>query len=327
MLVHEHPTRTALFPNTGVPEIQFNHFSVFCFFRQMHRHSRPGDHAAAGHSQIFSRRQFDTRRVVQNRRLDPVVIFLPAVIRKRRHIIKNQSIVLGVELRRSIRRSRAPSLTIAVDELAKSGIFRGLLPRPGVNECQQYTGYHHRYIEQPAPSLGIFVDSSDHRFSHSVSPRNPGTRVCRGVSQRSPHTLLRFRPFCKRSYSLLFTSPGWDQLIFGLLLPLSLPPFAGKSRLLAESSMHTFGRNSILTLRRRNRPSGGPHGGTTNIPAKLEIDRGCNPPRARIPYSIRESERGHRANYQCRRHLAGAGPGDTAGARPGDIACPARLRV
>src|SRR6266480_5779577 len=323
MLVHKHPARTAFFPNTGVPEIQFNRLSLFCFFRQMHRHSRPGDQAAAGHSQIFSRRQFDTRRVIQNRPLDAVVIFLPAMIRKRRHIIKNESVVLGVELRRSVRRSRAPSLAIAVYELAKSGILRSPLLRPGPNECQQCTGYRHRYIEQPAPSLGIFAD---HRFSHSVSPRNPGTRVCRGVSQSLPHTLLRFRPFCKRSYSLLFTSPGWDQLIFGPLLPLSLPPFAGKSRLLAESSMHTFGRNSILTLRRGNRPSGGPHGGTTNIPAKLEIDRGCNPPRPRIPYSFRESERGHRANYQRRRHLAGAGPGNTAGARPGDIACPAGLR-
>src|SRR6267143_2781553 len=126
--------------------------------------------------------------------------------------------------------------------------------------------------------------------------------------------------------AFLFTSPGWDRLLFGPLLPLSPPQFTGKSPFLAESSMHTFRRNPTLALGQGNRPSGGNHGGTTNIPSKLEIDHGCHPPRARIPYSFRESGRGHRANYQCRRHVAGAGPGNAAGAGPGNIACPARLR-
>src|SRR5205814_7406579 len=61
------------------------------------------------------------------------------------------------------------------------------------------------------------------------------------------HYLHSF-PTRRSSDLLLFTSPGWDQLIFGLLLPLSLPPFAGKSRLLAESSMHRrFGRSEEHT--------------------------------------------------------------------------------
>jgi hypothetical protein len=48
--------------------------------------------------------------------------------------------------------------------------------------------------------------------------------------------------------AFLIISSDWDQLIFGLLLPLSPPPFAGKSPLLAESSMHTFRGNPTLSL-------------------------------------------------------------------------------
>src|SRR6202035_2322620 len=120
-----------------------------------------------------------------------VVILLPAVVRKRRYIIKNESIVLGVELRRSVRRSHAPSLAIAVDELAKSGVLRGLLLRPGSNKGQQCTSHGQRDIQQPAPPLGIFADGSAHRCGHFGSPRNPGTSV-QGGSQRVPPTLLRF---------------------------------------------------------------------------------------------------------------------------------------
>src|SRR6266478_3760526 len=90
----------------------------------MHRHNRPGDHPAAGHLQVPTRRELDLRCVIQEFLLHSVVKFLPTMVRERSHIVENQAIVLGVELRRSVRRSRAPSLAIAVDELTKGGIFR-----------------------------------------------------------------------------------------------------------------------------------------------------------------------------------------------------------
>src|SRR5258708_28716084 len=156
----------------------------------MRRQNRPGDHAPTGHFQIFTRSELDFRRALQTLLLHDVVVLLPAVIRKRSYIIKNESVVLGVELRRSIRRTRAPSGAIAVDELAKGGIVRGLLLGPGANESQQCTHYRQRYIQQPAPSLGIFVARPAHRWGRSVSPSNPESRVCRCMSQCVPLTVV-----------------------------------------------------------------------------------------------------------------------------------------
>src|SRR6266850_1962832 len=157
MLVHKHPAGAALLPNSGVPEVQFNSLTVLRFFHQVHRNRTPGDHAAASHFQVLAGRQLDLRRTLQKLLLHAVVVLLPAVICKRRHIIKNESVVFGVELRRSVRRSRAPGRTIAVDKLAKGGVVRGLLLRPGSYESQQCTDYCQRHIQQPARSLSIFV--------------------------------------------------------------------------------------------------------------------------------------------------------------------------
>src|SRR5712664_218245 len=240
MLVHKHPARTALFPNTGVPQIQFRSLTVLRFFHQMHRNRCPRNHAPAGHLQIFPRGQFDLRGIIQKFLLHAVVVLLPAVIRKRRHIIKNQSVVLGVELRRSVRRSRAPSRAITVDQLAKVTVVRGFLLRPCSNESQQSAGDRQPYIQQPAPSLGISVDGSAHRCSHFVFPRYSGTRVCGWMSQRVLPTLLRFRPFCKCLYA-----PSWVQLFFAPLLLIGAgavllrPPTKGEAasqELSAESS-------------------------------------------------------------------------------------------
>jgi hypothetical protein len=52
------------------------------------------------------------------------------------------------------------------------------------------------------------------------------------MSRRVRHNVIRSEQFCKRSYT-----PRLDHLVFGLLLPLSRPPFTGKTSLLAESLM------------------------------------------------------------------------------------------
>src|SRR5260370_29847254 len=124
----------------------------------MHWDCHPSHHAAAVHLQLLTRGQLDLRSTLQKLLLHSFVVLLPTVIRERRHIIKNESVLLGVELRRCIRCTRAPSRAIAVDELAKGGLVRGLLLRPGANESQQCAGYCQRYIQQPAPTLGMFAD-------------------------------------------------------------------------------------------------------------------------------------------------------------------------
>src|ERR1700704_6239677 len=107
----------------------------------MHRHNRPGDHPAASHLQIPARRQLDLRGIIQKFLLHSVLKFLPTVVRKGRDVVENETIVLCVKLRGSLRRSRAPSRAKTVDEFAEGGVVGGLLLRPGSNESQQCTYY------------------------------------------------------------------------------------------------------------------------------------------------------------------------------------------
>src|SRR5260370_28659274 len=124
----------------------------------MHWDCHPSHHAATVHLQVLTRGQLDLRSTLQKLFLHSFVVLLPTVIRERRHIIKNQSVFLGVELRRCIRRTSAPSRAIAVDQLAKGGVVRGLLLCPGAYESERCTGDCQRHIQQPAPTLGMFAD-------------------------------------------------------------------------------------------------------------------------------------------------------------------------
>src|SRR5260370_7994665 len=119
------------------------------------RHTR--DQPSERHLQVLTRSQLDLRRAIQKLLLLPLVVLLPAVIRKRRHVIKNESVILGVELRRRVRCPRAPSRAIAVNQLPKGGVIRGLLLRPGSNEGQQCTAYPHPYVHHPHPSLALLT--------------------------------------------------------------------------------------------------------------------------------------------------------------------------
>src|SRR5437660_3174066 len=189
MFVNEHPARAALLPNPGIPQLHLRSLTVFFrFFHQMHGHCHPCDRPAAVHSQILACSQFDLRRALQEFLLHALVVFLPTVIRKGRHIIKYKSIFLGVELRWSIRVSSAPGRAIAIDELAKCGIVRGLLLRPRANKCQQRANDRQPHIHQPPPSLSMITCSTAHgnRSRHSISPGNleqdssgGGPKACR----------------------------------------------------------------------------------------------------------------------------------------------------
>src|SRR5882762_7701247 len=139
----------------------------------MHWHRHPRDRPAAVYFQILTGSQLDLRRTLQKLLLHSVVVLLPAVIRKRRHIIKNEPVLLAVELRRRFRIPGAPGSAITVNQLSKGSVIRGLLLRPGANKSQQRTEYRQRHIHQPAPSLGTFASTTARGSGHSVSPSNP----------------------------------------------------------------------------------------------------------------------------------------------------------
>src|SRR5438045_6562746 len=108
----------------------------------MHRNDGPGDHAPAVHLQILTGGQLDLRSILQKLLLHSVVKFLPAVVRKGSDIVENQVVVLCVEFRRSLRRSRAPSRAKVVDELAEVGFVGGLLLRPGDRKSTRLNSSH-----------------------------------------------------------------------------------------------------------------------------------------------------------------------------------------
>src|SRR5260370_17026168 len=126
----------------------------------MHRHSRRGHHSAVCRLQLLARRQSDLRGVIQKFLLHSVVKFLPPVVREGCNIVENKPVILGVELRRSLRRPRAPSCTKTVDEFTERSVVRGLLLRPGTNESQQGADDRQRYIQQPPPPRAIFANAS-----------------------------------------------------------------------------------------------------------------------------------------------------------------------
>src|SRR5438552_13860195 len=64
------------------------------------------------------------------------------------------------------------------------------------------------------------------------------------------------------------------------LLPLSHPPFAGKSPHLAESWMRSHGATRILVSGEGSGPPGGLHGGAASIIKQPEIHRRSAFPRA-----------------------------------------------
>src|SRR5438552_11387210 len=73
------------------------------------------------------------------------------------------------------------------------------------------------------------------------------------------------------------------------LLPLSHPPFAGKSPHLAESWMRSHGATRILASGQGNGPSGGEHGGAASILKQPKIHCGSASPRAWPGLPLRQS--------------------------------------
>src|SRR5947199_2873313 len=170
MFVNEHPVRSALLPNSGIPEFHLRSLAILLrFLHQMHGHGRPRDRPAAAHFQILARCQFDLRRALQELLLHALVVFLPTVIRKGRHIIKYKSIFLAVELRRSIRISRTPGGAITVDKLVERGLVRGLLLRPGADKIHKSSEHPKPSIHNQAPPLALMASTSANVTSNSES--------------------------------------------------------------------------------------------------------------------------------------------------------------
>src|SRR5207253_7993594 len=100
------------------------------------------------------------------------------------------------------------------------------------------------------------------------------------------------------------------------LLPLSHPPFAGKSPHLAESWMHCPGSAPILALGQGNGPSGGEHGGAASILKQPEIHRRSASPRAWPCLSLRQSGGDCGLYQQFRRHFSARSSGNRPCTRP-----------
>jgi hypothetical protein len=145
------------------------------------------------------------------------------------------------------------------------------------------------------------------------------------MSQRVPHTVVPCKQFCKPSYTASYTA-AWSRLVFALLLPLSWPPFAGKSALLAESWMHSSCGALILAVGQGNRPLGGRHDGPADILTKPEIDIGSGRHRARARPTLRQSGWSCRPGEQHNLHTGGSA-GDARIHRAGGVARLASLQV
>src|SRR6266571_4492305 len=86
------------------------------------------------------------------------------MVGKRRHVVENQAIVLGVKLCRSIRSSRAPRRAILIDQLAKRCVIGSFLLCACPHERQQSASERQGHIEKPAPTLHTPVVSIAHRW-------------------------------------------------------------------------------------------------------------------------------------------------------------------
>jgi hypothetical protein len=116
-------------------------FSIKCI-----GNNRPGNRAAPRHFQVLAGGQLDLRGVVEKFFLHSVVKFLPAVVGKGSDIIENKAVILGVELRGSLRIPSTPGRAKAVYQLAERGIIRDLLLRAGAHKSHQRPGQGQRHV-------------------------------------------------------------------------------------------------------------------------------------------------------------------------------------
>ena len=94
--MHEKPVCTALLPDSGVADLYFDGFAILCFFRKMHRDGGPCQRAAPHNFQVFAGGQTAAGHVGEEPFFNAVAIFLPAVIRERSYIVKDEAVVLGI---------------------------------------------------------------------------------------------------------------------------------------------------------------------------------------------------------------------------------------
>jgi hypothetical protein len=196
----EKPARGAPLPNSGVPYICFHVFTVFPFFGQMHGYRGPRHRPAPPDLQIFPRAQRSAFHIVKDRGFHALVIFLPAVIRKRCHVVENQPVLLGIKPCWIVGVSRAPGRAISVDQLPKRRIIGSLLLRPRPDKRQQSTAKGQQHIQEPSPS---FSTSGVHTICLQDHLRLPqelfGTRG-KKTDWIVADTLWRIVRICKGSY-------------------------------------------------------------------------------------------------------------------------------
>src|SRR5260370_24517210 len=138
--MHEKPVCTALLPNSGIADLYFDGFAIFCFFGEMHREGGPCQRAAPHNFQVFAGGQTAAGHIGEEPFFNAVAIFLPAVIREWSYIVKDEAVVLGIKLCWRVRVAGAPRSAVGVDELAKCGIVGGALLSAGAREGEESAG-------------------------------------------------------------------------------------------------------------------------------------------------------------------------------------------
>src|SRR6266403_4558024 len=201
--MYEKPVCTALLPDSGVADLYFDGFAILCFFRKMPRDGGPCQRATPHNFQVFAGGQTAAGHVGEEPFFNAVAIFLPAVIRERSYIVKDEAVVLGIIFGWRVGVAGAPCGAVAVDQLAECDVVGGALLSAGAHEGEESAGESQNDIQQPAP-VGTLI-SGKLRLLHrgfleqTASLRKIGLLECAyaspklGIMQVIPVRYNRFR--------------------------------------------------------------------------------------------------------------------------------------
>ena len=155
MFVNEEPGGAAFLPDAGVADLDVDGLAILGFFKEVHGDGHPGDVAVAGDFQFFSGGEGDTRGGFEEFLLDARGVFLPAIVGEGRNIVKDEAIVLGVELGGVGDVAGAPGGTIVVNQFAEGGIVGGFLLGASARKGKQAAEEGDEDVEDPVMARSV----------------------------------------------------------------------------------------------------------------------------------------------------------------------------
>ena len=177
----EEPGGTALFPDAGVAELNINLLAVLGFFEEVHGDDGPGNVAMARDFQFFAGRKSESCGSFEKLFLNARSVFFPAVVGKRRDIIKDEVVVFGVELGGVGGIAGAPRGAVSVDEFAERGGVRGFLLGASAGKREQATEKSKHDVQDPMMAWSVHTHTRGRLHRHSSSPEE----ACRATRART----------------------------------------------------------------------------------------------------------------------------------------------